>query len=95
MAEQKFMAQNSDIYMMYAAELGLCLKELDMTKSFVEDVLRKMALQLREEKDKGMSENKRLSYYAQLTHSVILNLQAVENSVSALSLLMAQNNDNI
>jgi len=54
-----------------------------------------MALQLREEKDKGMSENKRLSYYAQLTHSVILNLQAVENSVSALSLLMAQNNDNI
>lgn len=63
---------------MYAAELGLCLKELGMSKSFVQDILRKMAAQLQQDKDENTPEKERLSYYVQLTHSVILNLQASE-----------------
>ncbi len=80
-----------DTNMIFDAELGLCLNELSMSESFIKDVLRKMAVKLSEEKEKKNPESKRLSYYAQLTHSVILNLQAAQDALSAISLLMAQN----
>lgn len=85
------MTQESEKLMIYATELGLCLKELSLSESFVKDVLRKMAVQLKESKEENFPESKCLSYYAQLPHSAMLNLQAVQDTLSALSLLMAQN----
>ena len=38
------MAQESEKLMIYATELGLCLKELSMSEGFIKDVLRKMAV---------------------------------------------------
>ena len=89
------MTQESEKLMIYATELGLCLKELSLSESFVKDVLRKMAVQLKESKEENSPANERLSYYAQLTQSAMLNLQAVQDTLSALSLLMAQNSKNV
>ena len=82
---------NADNNLFYAAELSLCIKEISMPRMFIEDALRKMAAQLKTDSDKDSPDYKRLSYYAQLTHSALLSLNAAEDTVSALALLMTQN----
>lgn len=80
----------ASINTIYAAEIGLSLKEISIPKMFLEDALRKMAKTLKT-MDPASDENKKLSYYAQILHSAILSIQAAEDIVSGLSLLMSNN----
>ncbi len=75
----------------YAAELALCLKEINIPKMFLEDSLRKMARQLQSAPSPDAPEVKQLSYYAQILHSALFSINAAEDAVSALSLLMYKN----
>lgn len=75
----------------YAAEMALCLKEINIPKMFLEDSLRKMAKQLQSAPDKDAHAVKQLSYYAQILHSALLSINAAQDAVSALSLLMSKN----
>lgn len=82
---------NADNNLFYAAELSLCIKDISIPRMFLEYALRKMAAQLKKDSDQDSPDYKRLSYYAQLTHSALLSLNAAEDTVSALALLMTQN----
>ena len=73
--------------MLYAAEIGLCLKEINIPKMFLEDTLRKMASELKS-MDPQSEDCKQLSYYAQILHAALLSINAAEDAVSGLSLLM-------
>ena len=81
-----------DINLLYAAEIGLCLKEISVPKMFLEDCLRKMAKHLQTVADNREDLTaKKLSCYAQILHAALLSINAAEDAVSGLSLLILEN----
>lgn len=74
--------------LLFAAEISLCLKDIAVPKMFLEDALRKMAQVLKTSEDKESVSYKRLSYYAQILHSALLSINAAEDAVSGLAMLM-------
>lgn len=74
--------------LLFAAEISLCLKDIAVPKMFLEDALRKMAQVLKTSEDKESDSYKRLSYYAQILHSALLSINAAEDAVSGLAMLM-------
>ena len=76
--------------LLFAAELSLCLKDIAVPKMFLEDALRKMAQVIKDAEDREAADIKQLGCYAQILHSAILSINAAEDAVSGLAILMTK-----
>ena len=83
----------ASINTMFAAEVALCVKEISLPESLLENAFREMG-KLLKTMDPESDECKKLSYYAQILHSAILSIHAAGDIASGLSLLMLNNSNN-
>lgn len=83
------MAGNSK-HFMYAAQMSLCLKEIELPCGFLNTAFNQMVSEIKT-LDENSPEYKELSYYAQILHGAIQSLDSAKDVVAGLSLLMYKN----
>lgn len=77
--------------LLFAAELSLCLKDINLPKMFLQDALHKMAQVIKMAEGRENADVKQLGCYAQILHSAILSIESAEDAVSGLAMLLAGN----
>lgn len=83
-------APSGSKHFMYAAQMSLCLKEIEMPCGFLTSAFNQMVAELKT-LEENSPEHKELSYYAQILHGAIQNLDSAKDVVAGLSLLMFRN----
>lgn len=77
-------------HFMYAAQMSLCLKEIEMPCGFLTSAFNQMVAELKT-LEKDTPEHKELANYAQILHGAIQSIESAKDVVAGLSLLMFKN----
>lgn len=87
---QQAKAPSGSKHFMYAAQMSLCLKEIEMPCGFLTSAFNQMVAELKT-LEKDTPEHKELVNYAQILHGAIQSIESAKDVVTGLSLLMFKN----